>query len=147
MMFGGGQSWGQNNGYVYTNPPGVYISKGRYTIGNIPDGSSNTIGVLERFAFYPAYGWAPLWNHPSDGAHWGNQHSWTHTYGQFGGYLPQIGTRAAQAHPYYPNSGHSTTIQVMLMDGSVRGVGTGVTSNTWIWAVQPDDGQVLPSNW
>jgi len=147
LLFGGGNGWGQNNGYAYTNPPGVYISKGRFSIGNIPDGSSNTVGIVERFGYYKAYDWAPLWNHPSDGAHHGNQHQWTHTYGQFGNYAPQVGIKAAQAHPYYPNSGHSTSIQVALMDGSVRGVGAGVSQTTWTYAVQPDDGQVLSTNW
>jgi len=147
LLFGNGNGWGNQSGYVYTNPPGVYISKSKYTIGNIPDGSSQTIGVLERFAYYPAYGWAPLWNHPADGAHWGSYHSWTTTYGQFGQYLPQIGTKASTAHPYFPNGGHSTSNQVMLMDGSVRGVTGGVTNATWINAVQPDDGNVLPGNW
>jgi len=151
MLFGMGNGFNQTNGYTYVqtvnNGSGGYLSKGKYTIGNIPDGSSNTVGVLERFAYYPLYNWAPLWNHPTDGAHWGGYHQWTHTYGQFGNYLPQIGVRAAQAHPYYPNSGHSTTVQVLMMDGSARGVGTGISQNTWTYAVQPDDGQVLPSNW
>jgi len=147
MLFGGGNGFGQSNGYAYTNPPGVYISRGKFTVGNIPDGSSNTISIVERFAYYPAYDWAPLWNHPSDGAHHGNQHQWTHTYGQFGAYMPQVGTKPKQAHPYYPNSGHSASIQVGLMDGSVRGVTGAVGNNSWTYAMLPDDGQVLPSNW
>ena len=129
-----------------TPPAGGYTSGSKYTIGNIPDGSSNTVGMVERFAVLSAYGWAALWAHPSDQAHWGwNQ--WSTTYGVWGTYLPQWGTRANQAHPYYPSSGHSTTVQVMLMDGSVRGVSSGVSQTSWSYAVTPDDGQVLPGNW
>jgi len=138
--------FGQDNA-VYTNPPGVYQSKSKYTIGNIPDGTSNTIGIVERYGWYPAYGWSPLWNHPSDNAHHGIYHQWTHSYGQFGLYLPQTGYRANQAHPYYPNSGHSTTNQVLLMDGSVRGVSAAVSQANWNAAMQPADGAILPANW
>jgi prepilin-type N-terminal cleavage/methylation domain-containing protein len=138
--------------YFYESSFGAYTTRSQYNIGNIPDGSSNTIGVLERFGYYPRYGWAPLWNHPNDPVHWGTYHSWTTQYGQFGLYMPQVGVKANAstwpfAHPYYPNSGHSTSIQVLLMDGSVRGVSSGVTPNNWTWAIRPDDGQVLPGNW
>jgi len=129
------------------NPNYGYKSQSKYTIGNIPDGSSGTVGVVERFAYYPTYSWAPLWNHPNDNQHWGLYHQWTHTYGQFGLYLPQVGIRAAQAHPYYPNAGHSTSVQVMMMDGSVRGVTAGVSQATWNAVVQPDDGGIPGVDW
>jgi len=153
-------AWMFGRDYFY-NPAYGYETRSRFTIGNIPDGSSNTIAILERYAWYPTYSWSPLWNHPSDRAHWGDTHQWTTEYGQFWGAgwagnwngctnclgLPQVGVRAAQAHPYYPNSGHSTTIQVLLMDGSVRGVTGAVSSANWTYAIVPDDGQILPGNW
>src|SRR4051812_42861455 len=37
------------------NNKGAYISQSKYTIANIPDGTSQTVGVVERFAGYPAY--------------------------------------------------------------------------------------------
>jgi len=136
---------------TYNPAIGNYENKSKYTIGNIPDGSSNTVGVVERFAYYKAYDWSPLWNHPTSHYNWG-MHQWTHTYGYWrtGGadsgsfYLPQWGVKAAQAHPYCPNSAHAT-IQVLLMDGSVRGVGPNVSQTMWDRAMLPDDGQVL--NW
>jgi len=132
--------------YFY-DPNTGYTTRGRYTIGNIPDGSSQTVGVLERFAWYPAYSWSPLWNHPSDRAHWGNTHQWTTEYGQFGLYLPQVGVRPNVAHPYFPNGGHSTSIQVMMMDGSVRGVTGAVSQTSWNAVATPDGGEVVGSNW
>jgi len=139
------------NTYTYNSATG-YTTQSQYKVGNIPDGTSNTIAILERYAWYPSYSWSPLWNHPSDRAHWGNTHQWTTEYGQFGGstvqgLLPQVGYRPAQAHPYYPNSGHSTTIQVLLMDGSVRGVTGAVSAVNWNYVIQPADGAVLPGNW
>ncbi len=38
-------------------------------------------------------------------------------------------------------------IQVALMDGSVRGVSTGVSQTTWARAIIPNDGLVLGSDW
>jgi len=131
---------------TYRQDIGNYENRSKYNIGNIPDGSSNTVGVVERFAYYTAYDWAPLWNHPTSDYNWG-WHQWSHTYGPWGLYLQQWGVKANQAHPYYPNSGHTTSNQVLMMDGSVRSVTAGVGQNTWNWAVTPDDGQVLGSNW
>jgi len=126
---------------------GHYWTLSKYTIGNIPDGTSNTVGVLERYAYTSAYGYSSLWSHHGqDRFHWGYS-QWATVYGQWGLYTPQIGVKANQAHPYYPNSGHSSTIQVLMMDGSVKGVGSNVSSTTWSNAIQADDGQVLGSNW
>jgi len=126
---------------------GHYFTLSKYTIGNIPDGTSNTIAIVERYAYASAYGYSSLWSHHGqDRFHWGYA-QWAPVYGQWGLYLPQFGVRATQAHPYYPNSGHSTTIQVLLMDGSVRGVSSGVSQATWNAVVQPDDGAVPGSNW
>jgi len=144
-------SWWMFSAGTYTYRPdlGLYETKSRYNIGNIPDGSSNTVGIVERFAYYKAYDWAPLWNHPADPAHHGEYHQWSHSYGRFGSnpYMPQFGVKPNQAHPYYPNSGHSTTIQVAMMDGSVKSVSGGVSQTTWDRAVLPDDGQSLGNNW
>jgi prepilin-type N-terminal cleavage/methylation domain-containing protein len=126
-------------------PPARWESGSVYKIFNIPDGSSNQIGILERFGYYPAHGWAPLWNHPN-GVNWGYSHSWTHSYGQFGNYLPQIGFRPAAAHPYYPNTAHPVMI-VMLMDASVRSVAASVSQTTWDRAITPDDGNPLGNDW
>jgi len=141
----------------YDNSIGAWQNVSKYTIGNIPDGSSNTIGFVERFGYYSAYNWAPLWCHPAGVNYWGSGTQWGCEYGgPFGTgvstgtiaqYPPQIGVRPNVAHPYYPNGGHSTSIQVALMDGSVRGVTASVSGNTWALAIFPDDGQVLPSNW
>jgi len=126
---------------------GHYFTLSKYTIANIPDGTSNTIGIVERYAYLSNYGWSSLWtHHGQDRFHWGYA-QWAPVYGPWGLYLPQIGLKNNHAHPYYPNGGHSTTNQVLLMDGSVRGVSAGVSQGTWNAAAQPDDGTPLGSNW
>jgi len=126
---------------------GYYYTMSKYTIGNIPDGSSNTIGITERYAVISSYGWAGLWtHHGQDRFHWGYS-QWAPVYGPWGLYLPQFGVKASSVHPYGPSSGHSTTVQTLMMDGSVKGVNSGVSQTNWNNAIQPDDGQVLPGNW
>jgi len=139
----------QAGGYQgYTSPGnGYYYTLAKYQVGNIPDGAANTIAITERYAYMPAYGYSPLWaHHGQDRFHWG-YYQWAPVYGQWGIYTPQFGIKFNQAHPYYPNSGHPTSVQVLLMDGSVRPVSNGVNASYWTYAVQPDDGQVLPGNW
>ena len=136
----------------------------KYTVGNIPDGSSNQVGVCERWTGYPSYGWASLSMHPPGGNNspWGYADGWTHLYGQrptgqnpaawanLQNYTPQINPNATGsnpiAHPYYPNTRHSVEL-CLLMDGSVRGVSGSVAGVTWARACTPDDGNPLNSDW
>jgi prepilin-type N-terminal cleavage/methylation domain-containing protein len=128
-------------------PDGHYWTQSKYTIANIPDGTSNTVGITERYAHTSAYGqYSSLWtHHGQDRFHWG-YNQWAPVYGQWGLYTPQ-NVRANQAHPYYPNGGHSSGVQTLLMDGSVRNVSYAISPATWSNAIQPDDGNVLGSNW
>jgi len=122
---------------------GHYFTLSKFTIANIPDGTSNTIGIMERFAYLSTYGWSSLWSHHGqDRFHWGYS-QWAPIHGPWGVYAPQIGLKSNQAHPYYPNGGHTSTNQTLLMDGSVRGVGASVSQAMYNLAIQPDDGQNL----
>jgi len=148
------QTTSSSGGYGYT------FSK--YQIGNIPDGNANTIAIVERYAVLQNYGWAGLWaHHGQDRYHWGYA-QWAPVYSPWpagsnpastwvpSSYPPQVGYRPSgnpQAHPYYPTSGHPSTNQVLLMDGSVRGVTGSVSTTNWQNAILPDDGNVLPGNW
>jgi len=122
---------------------GHYFTLSKYTVANIPDGTSNTLGITERYAYMQTYGWSSLWSHHGqDRFHWGYG-TWSTVYGVWGTTLPQVGIKFTQAHPYYPNSGHSSGVQCLAMDGSVRNVGASANQTTWNNYVQPDDGQVL----
>jgi len=126
---------------------GHYYTLSKYTIANIPDGTSNTIGITERYAYMSAYGWSSLWtHHGQDRFHWGYS-QWAPVYGPWGLQNTPQNARPNQAHPYYPNSGHSSGVQTLLMDGSVRNVSYAISAATWSNACQPDDGNVLGGNW
>jgi len=137
---------------TYNSTTGVYVSQSKYTIGNIPDGTSNQVGIVERYGSHPYYGWSNAWCYPESASNWGWNSNGS-VYGPWGLYTPQINPPLRNyvgsnqpAHPYYPNTAHSTC-QVLVMDGSVRGVSASVSSTTWTYVCTPDDGNVLPSNW
>jgi len=48
---------------------------------------------------------------------------------------------------YTPNSFNGTTVQVSMMDGSVRAITSSLTPTTWYYANHPSDGNPLGSNW
>jgi len=124
----------------------------RYTVANIPDGTSNTVGFVEHFAACQgSNGSGNLWAWP--GGDWG-PNSWGVTYANspWGGawsnppqFMPIPYTTACDN--MRPSTAHTGVCLVALMDGSVRGVTAAVTQQTWLWATTPDDGNPLPSNW
>jgi len=126
---------------------GVYnLTSAGYNIGNIPDGTSNTVGVVERYACTSGNNYCGLWTyHGQDRYVWG-YYQWASVVGQWSQQIPQIGARVANANYYTPNSGHSTTVQILMMDGSVRGVGS-ISQGTWNSVTVPDDGNVIGTDW
>jgi len=123
-----------------------------YNIGNIPDGTSNTVAAAEHYAACTAAGGSGnLWAWP--GGDW-NPNSWGVTFANspWGGNWnaqPQF-----QPNPYNTqcdnsrvNTPHTGTCQVGLVDGSVRGVSSGVSQVTWQQAITPNDGAVLGTDW
>jgi len=141
--------FGNINGYQATYQTNVSIP--RYTLANIPDGTSQQVAVVERYASYNYYGWAHALLYPEDG-NWG-VNSEGSAYGPWGWYTPQVRSRptggnwpAGDCHPYMPNSGHAT-MQTLLLDGSVKSVSGNVNGTTWNYVCTPDDGNVPPTNW
>jgi prepilin-type N-terminal cleavage/methylation domain-containing protein len=127
----------------------------RYTIGNIPDGTSQTVSVAERLtsftsSSYNTYcnsAWYPYAYNTTSGSTTVSGSLYASQIGSAGfTNLPQTSAKAISANPFGPSSPH-TTCQVVLMDGSVRGVTSSVSATTWGYALTPDDGQVLGSNW
>jgi prepilin-type N-terminal cleavage/methylation domain-containing protein len=114
-----------------------------YGIGNIPDGTSNTIAYAERSATYPG-GDGTTWSFPFD-APWGYHDA--AVFGYWSNQAPQFNIRPAQANYQLAQSYHTGICLVGLLDGSVRPVTAGISQQTWWNAAQPADGQVLGSDW
>ena len=124
-----------------------------YNIGNIPDGTSNTVMFSEMSAqtvntttYTTVYGTyspaspqiSPLFCTASSGAVWLPQFNPTGTTGTYAAVNGQV-----QGY-------HTATLIVGLADGSVRGVSASVSTGatgSWNKACTPNDGQPLGSDW
>lgn len=132
-----------------------------YLISTIPDGSSNTIGIMEASGCFPGYTAVDpqtgtsesymTWMWPAQpnqfGPYWPNpdelpgQENYTGLYA-----LPQINVTMVQANPNLCQSYH-TIMNVALMDGSVRKITQSLGQTTWSNVLNPADGFVLGTDW
>jgi prepilin-type N-terminal cleavage/methylation domain-containing protein len=137
-----------------------------YKVGNIPDGSSNTIGLGEQTGAYPGF-YNSLNTYNASEAY--NVWAWPlnplnsgGTYGPYspdpaylpGGQLyganyplPQCGVTPMLSDPSRFQSMHTGLILVCMMDGSVRPVTSGISQYSWNLALNPADGQVFDNSW
>jgi prepilin-type N-terminal cleavage/methylation domain-containing protein len=133
--------------------------RSKLKIGNIPDGTSNTIMFACEYGgrtsdhgqlwAYPGWDWAGDGRYMPTFAWGGNSSRWTYPSG-WGNWNqpPLFGVPQASATDRTRvYAVHTTTCLVGLADGTVRGVNASVTQPTWENAVRPDDGNVLGSNW
>jgi len=93
-------------------------------IGGLPNGNGNLNGY-----------YADYWNHGQN------------VTGTSGNLVFQTSPSAANCNWYVTQSAHSGSMQVGMGDGSVRGVSSSVSLNTWMFACIPSDGNPLGSNW
>jgi prepilin-type N-terminal cleavage/methylation domain-containing protein len=137
------------NAALFVSPTNYFASS--YKISTIPDGTSNTIGVSERLANCGGYGNAR--DYTVGNALNYDAYIYGSVFNYYQGLLtsywfsPQIGITNAKCGFYLPSTAHTGTIQCALMDGSVRGVSSGMSANTFWLACQPADGNVLGSDW
>jgi prepilin-type N-terminal cleavage/methylation domain-containing protein len=129
-----------------------------YTIGNIPDGTSNTIMLAERAASYNFFDYNPNGNggYGSVGSSWAGYNAWWGWYFcdnevfQYSLSVPQFDVTNSPvnpADPWRPQSFHPGTCLISMCDGSVRGVSPSVSQTTWQNAVLPADGNPLGADW
>ncbi|OWK45483.1 DUF1559 domain-containing protein [Fimbriiglobus ruber] len=117
--------------------------KPQYNLGNVPDGTSNTIALAERYAFPGGLtsGHYNHWDYPAQA---------TAEHAPYLGYynysLPQFAVSPANATYTLAQSAHNVMI-CGLLDGSVRTVGSGISQTTWQQAITPADGVPLGSDW
>jgi prepilin-type N-terminal cleavage/methylation domain-containing protein len=139
-----------DNGLVFRNQS---LGLSKYP-SSIPDGTSNTMLFFDIYASCPGLG----------GANHGTGHTWCGDNTFFDAANPGWGgggvTSFGPAYSYFqlsptsdtcddalPASGHTGGINVGLADGSGRFVGQGVSPYTWWYAITPNGGEVLGSDW
>ncbi|HKI38593.1 MAG TPA: DUF1559 domain-containing protein [Gemmataceae bacterium] len=141
--------WAASNyqhNYALFSTPNVTWNAAAFTISNIPDGTSNTVGFAEQYAScggnyslrdYPSsYYWpyASIFN--VYGALYGSSYS-----------VIQVQPTQANCNWWASNTPHPGGMVVGMMDGSVRTVSPSVSPNTWWAACQPADGNTLGADW
>ncbi len=103
------------------------------------DGTTNTLGVTEAYARCRDQG--TLWAHETVTPEWHaifNDWQARGTASKF-----QIQPTNTQCNVYLPQSIHSSGIQAMMMDGSVRNVNNAVNPIAWAAALTPQGGEVI----
>jgi prepilin-type N-terminal cleavage/methylation domain-containing protein len=119
----------------------------------ISDGTSNTIGFMERMCLCQSS--QHIWGEDGQGAPYGNANLYSGMYADPSGTSwvgqtftpPQVGISQAMCNSSLVQGFSSGGIMVGLMDGSVRNVSSGISGRTWTFALLPTDGQTLGSDW
>jgi prepilin-type N-terminal cleavage/methylation domain-containing protein len=134
------------NGFVFAHGNGVgVVDSGTWdqtSHGNIVtsfmDGTSNTVAFVERYA--TCQGSDSLWVESNPGQGFQTAYIQNTNLAQYAPPPNQCDQNRPQAHS-------SGVLLIGVGDGSVRGVSSGVSANTWKSAVLPDDGVPLGSDW
>ena len=132
----------------------------------IPDGTSNTIMMTERLSSTTGpngSGWAlPLvvtWTNGT-GVYYASPQTYNATFGlgrpvtgpitTAPSYLPlpEFGKNPQTATGgNTPSTPHGNVIMVLLVDGSVHAISSGISAVTWAYALSPADRQPMPADW
>jgi prepilin-type N-terminal cleavage/methylation domain-containing protein len=136
----------RTNLLAFSPPPGSNSWIGPRLPATFSDGTSNTVAFAEGFAVCPNT-WTPWYGSmdntacPNSGRCNGPSYLATTSAPVFSVGSPQ------NALWDRPNSFNGVTVQVGLMDGSVRSIGAGLSPTTWYYANHPSDGMTLGSDW
>ncbi len=129
--------WANNNSGFFARMPATF-----------QDGTSNTIGVTERYG--RCNGQGTLWGHGEWNPGWEPRINTWANRGPTSLFQvqPSPNPSSTSSCDYYrAASPHSGGINAMLCDGSVRFLSRGLSANTWWAACTPNGGEVLPSDW
>ncbi len=114
-------------------------------VNAITDGTSNTIGMAEKYA--RCNGQGTLWAHGQWNPGWEPRFNTYNNRGPSSKFQVQPAFNNSSCDYNRPSSPHSNGTNIVLMDGSVRFLTGNIDPNTWWYACTPAAGDVLGSNW
>lgn len=129
----------------------------QYSIQNLPDGTSNTVGFTEKYGTSTKNGVANAWSLPVGGygfdsatfnyqTTWYTNDEWTYkTYVKYNSNLIQNQPTETNSIWYETQSLHTAVINAAFMDGSVHAISVNIAPLTWGILVDPTDGQPVPA--
>jgi prepilin-type N-terminal cleavage/methylation domain-containing protein len=111
---------------------------------SVPDGTSNTILCVERYAYNCLYSSGVYGNRT-----WGDDGAGPSRWAPFliHASLFEVAPRVGQQSCYTPQAFTASGCQVGMVDGSVRLANPGVSGTTWWRLLLPNDGLPLGSDW
>jgi prepilin-type N-terminal cleavage/methylation domain-containing protein len=115
---------------------------------NFQDGTSNTIGVVEKYS--RCNGSGTLWAHGEWNPAWEPRFNTWWNRGPSSKFQVQPSPNpqnTSSCDPVRPSSGHTSGMNALLMDGSVRFLNQSLSNNTWWWACTPAGGETLGNDW
>jgi len=125
---------------------GAFGNNGAVALANVPDGTSNTLGIGESLQ---------KWHNGSTvfGPYWGTgTHTSVHGRGYYqdfrpnypyGTCAPNTGSTRRCTYAWGFSSNHSNITNFVMLDGSVKGITDGVDPVTWAGLCTPDGGEIL----
>jgi prepilin-type N-terminal cleavage/methylation domain-containing protein len=173
-LLSGGATYGTSNYganpllFTLSASSGTYVTGpyALYKVGNIPDGTSNTVAFTERLAqnggdangmtwggialtatLPPGPNPAPADTFPSIDVNAPGASGSPVAPGYYWVSKPIIGITPAAATGQGAQTAHDGSIQTGLMDGSVRSVTGSVSATAWNYAFNPSDGGAFDTTW
>jgi prepilin-type N-terminal cleavage/methylation domain-containing protein len=110
----------------------LVFETGGATLARIPDGTSNTMGLAERYQICNDVPCA--WAYSSDT-------EWAPICARFCYAKFQMHPLPGQCNPALPQALHASGIQIAMLDGSVRTVANSGSPQTWYYACTPNGGE------
>jgi prepilin-type N-terminal cleavage/methylation domain-containing protein len=147
-----------DSSYSYTSYlANAEVLTGTFSVQTISDGSSNTILFVESYGSVYSYN-STTYVYNSRSGTWNYMPEWDYSssYGSSTGpvFRRQPGKTfeirpvpVSNADATIPQALTAGGVQVLLGDGSVRGVNGGISVATWQAAITPAGGEVLGSDW
>jgi prepilin-type N-terminal cleavage/methylation domain-containing protein len=136
----------------YDGYPATYNWLSPFSFKNFPDGASNTVLTAEMRSPYTSWTYPMAYPFPTyamfgyiypDSAH-GGYDLW-HEQDQYALLPPILGPAAADpGRPWTPHIGGMVT---GMADGSIRVTSPGITNETWLAVVLPNDGATPGPDW
>jgi prepilin-type N-terminal cleavage/methylation domain-containing protein len=112
------------------------------------DGTSNTIGVAEKYS--RCNGSGTLWAHGQWNPAWEPRFNTWQNRGPSSKFQVQPAPNPASTsscNNTIPSTSHTAGMNTLLMDGSVKFISQGIDPVTWWWACTPSGGETLGPNW
>jgi type II secretory pathway pseudopilin PulG len=125
------KGWLATTNYVASWP---VFKQGENSLAQIPDGTSNTFMFTQRYQM--CNGTPATWGYPA-------LYTWTPMFGYYSQARFQHVPSQEECDPTLPQSLTTAGIEVAMCDGSARFVSDRIGPQTWWFATDPADGNVL----